>query len=199
MTVVTASANAYSCAMRLFAFAGALRRDSLNKKLARLAAAAAERAGATVDLADFREFDIPVYDGDVEATTGVPAGAQAMRARFAAADAFLISSPEYNFSIPGTLKNAIDWISRVNPSVFRGKCGMLCSASPSLVGGNRSLWALRVPLETLGATLHPDMFSLAQAHEAFDQAGDLKDPKLAARLEKMVDAFVATVRKVTAA
>ena len=184
--------------MRLFAFAGALRRDSHNKKLVRLAAAAAERAGATVDLADFREFDIPVYDGDVEAASGVPAGAQQLRARIGAADAFLISSPEYNASIPGTLKNAIDWLSRVNPSIFRGRFGMLCSASPSLVGGNRAAWALRVPLETLGATLHPDMFSLPQAHEAFDDAGNLKDAKLAARLEKIVQAFVATARKMAA-
>jgi NAD(P)H-dependent FMN reductase len=94
--------------MRLFAFAAALRRDSLNRKLVRLAAAAAERAGATVELADFHDFDMPLYDGDLEATSGVPEGARRLRERFLATDAFLISSPEYNFSMPGTLKNAID-------------------------------------------------------------------------------------------
>jgi chromate reductase, NAD(P)H dehydrogenase (quinone) len=183
--------------MRLFAFAAALRRDSLNRKLVRLAAAAAEKAGATVDLADFREFDMPLYDGDVEAATGAPEGARKLRERFAAADAFLIASPEYNFSIPGTLKNAIDWVSRINPPVWRGKPGLLLSASPSLVGGNRGLWTLRVPLEVLGACLHPDMFSLAQAHEAFDADGALKDAKMAARLEKTVAAFLTTARALT--
>jgi NAD(P)H-dependent FMN reductase len=180
--------------MRLFTFAAALRRDSLNRKLLRLAAQAAERAGAVVDLADFHEFDMPLYDGDVEAASGVPDGARKLHDRFAAADAFMISSPEYNFSIPGTLKNAIDWVSRMNPPVWRGKPGMLLSASPSLVGGNRSLWSIRVPFEATGACLHPDMFSLASAHQAFDEGGELKDAKLAARLDKMVAAFVATAR-----
>jgi NAD(P)H-dependent FMN reductase len=180
--------------MRLFAFAAALRRDSLNRKLVHLAVAAAERAGATVDLADFHEFDMPLYDGDVEAASGVPAGAQKLRERFLAADAFLISSPEYNFSIPGTLKNAIDWASRVNPYAWAGKPGLLLSASPSLVGGNRGLWALRVPLEATGACLHPDMFSLPTAHHAFDESGALKDAKSAARLEKTVAAFLVNAR-----
>ena len=180
--------------MRVFAFAAAFRRDSLNKKLVRLAAAAAERAGATLDLADFREFEMPLYDGDLEASAGVPPGAQKLRERVLGADAFMIASPEYNFSIPGTLKNAIDWVSRVQPSAWRGKPGLLLSASPSMVGGNRSLWVIRVPLETLGAHLYPEMFSLAQAHEQFDAAGNLKNPKLAERLEKTVTDFVATAQ-----
>jgi len=182
--------------MRLFAFAAALRGDSLNRKVLRLAVQAAERAGATVDHADFHEFDMPLYDGDVEASTGVPAAAQKLRERFLAADAFMISSPEYNFSIPGTLKNAIDWVTRVNPIAWRGKPGFLLSASPSLVGGNRGLWAVRVPLEATGAHLYPDMFSLAAAHEAFDQSGALKDAKMAARLDKTVAAFLTTAQAI---
>ncbi len=180
--------------MRVFAFAAALRRDSLNRKLIRQAVAAAERAGATVDLADFHEFDMPIYDGDVEAATGLPAGAQKLRERFLVADAFMIASPEYNYSMPGTLKNAIDWASRAQPYAWRRKPGFLLSASPSLVGGNRSLWALRVPLEATGACLHPDMFSLASAHQAFDDAGALEDTKLASRLEKMVAEFLLAAR-----
>jgi NAD(P)H-dependent FMN reductase len=176
--------------MRLFAFAAALRKNSLNRKLLRVAAASAEKAGATLDLADFHEFDMPLYDGDVEAASGVPAGAQRLRERFLDADAFMIASPEYNFSIPGTLKNAIDWVTRANPIAWRGKPGLLMSASPSLVGGNRGLWVARVSLEVTGAILHPDMFSLASAHEAFDEAGVLKDSKMAARLDKNVAAFL---------
>src|SRR5262245_14222491 len=181
--------------MQLVAFAAAFRKDSFNRKLVRLAAAAAERAGASVEVADFHEFAMPLYDGDVEAASGVPAGAQRLRDRIAAADAFMISSPEYNFSMPGTLKNAIDWVSRIpGPPVWRGKPGLLLSASPSQVGGNRALWAVRVPLECLGAHLHPEMFSLAQAHQAFDDAGALRDTKLAERLEKTVATFLRTAK-----
>ena len=183
--------------MHVFAFAAALRKDSLNAKLIRLAAAAAERAGATVDLVPFRTFDMPLYDGDLEEASGLPPGARLLRERFASADAFMIASPEYNYTIPGTLKNAIDWVSRAQPPVWRGKPGLLLSASPSLVGGNRSLWNLRVPLELLGAHLYPDMFSLAQAHEAFDEQGALKNAKLAQRLDATVAAFVRTAVALT--
>lgn len=185
--------------MRVFAFAASLRRDSLNRKLLRLVAATAERAGATVDLADFREFDMPLYDGDLEAASGPPPGALKLHERIAAADAFAIASPEYNFSIPGTLKNAIDWTSRIPSPAWRGKPGLLMSASPSAVGGNRALWAVRVPLECLGAQLQPDMFSLALAHQALDEAGALKDAKLQARLEKVVTAFLRTARAIAGA
>ena len=184
--------------MRLFTFAAALRRDSFNRKLIALAASAAEHGGVTVDRADFHEFDMPLYDGDVETATGIPPGARKLRERFLAADAFVIASPEYNFSVPGTLKNAIDWVTRVNPIAWRGKPGLLLSASPSLVGGNRGLWALRIPLEATGACLHPDMFSLASADKAFDANGALVDPKMAARLDKTVAAFLATASAIVA-
>jgi NAD(P)H-dependent FMN reductase len=177
--------------MRLFAFAASLRRESLNRKLLHLAVQAAERAGATVDHADFREFDMPLYDGDVEAASGIPAGAQQLRERFLGADAFMIATPEYNHSIPGTLKNAIDWASRMLPFAWRGKPGLLMSASPSVVGGNRGAAAARVPLETTGAILHPEMFALATADKAFDQTGALMDAKMAERLDKTVIRFVA--------
>ena len=83
----------------------------------------------------------------------------------------MIASPEYNASMPGVLKNVIDWVSRFRPQPFNGRQGLLLSASPSMAGGNRGLWALRIPLEHLGARVYPDMFSLAQAHEAFDAEG----------------------------
>jgi chromate reductase, NAD(P)H dehydrogenase (quinone) len=105
------------------------------------------------------------------------------------ADAVVISSPEYNFSIPGTLKNLIDWVSRENPMPWKGVRMLLMSASPSLVGGNRGLWATRVPLECCGAIVHPDMFSLASAYEAFDAQGNLKDQALSNRLKATVQTF----------
>ena len=170
-------------------FAASLRDESFNKKLAGIAARVARDAGAHVDLASMHDFDVPLYDGDVEAAKGIPAGAKALHDRLLASDAFIIASPEYNASMPGTIKNLIDWTSRFRPQPFDGKHGLVMSASPSLAGGNRGLWALRMPLEHLGARLFPDMFSLAMAHKAFD--GDqLADIALRSRFEKNVQAFL---------
>lgn len=175
--------------LRALVFGASLRGDSLNARLASVAARVATHHGAIVDVATMREFDCPAYDGDFEGTTGIPAGAVELRRRLEANDTFIIASPEYNASMPGYLKNAIDWVSRFRPQPFDTRHGLLLSASPSLVGGNRGLWSLRVPLEHLGARVYPDMFSLSMAHKAFD--GDrIADETLAARFDKTIAAFL---------
>lgn len=176
--------------MKILAFAASLRRDSLNRRLLDLAAGIARDAGADVDVAHFREFDMPLYDDDVK-EVAFPPGADEMRRRVEAADGLMIASPEYNYSVPGTLKNAVDWLSRYRPrQPFGGKTGVLLSASPSAVGGIRGLWALRIPLEGLGVTLHPDMFALAQADRAFGGDGGLADAALQRRLESLVAGYL---------
>jgi NAD(P)H-dependent FMN reductase len=102
----------------------------------------------------------------------------------------VISSPEYNASMPGVLKNSIDWVSRFSPQPFNERHALLLSASPSMAGGNRGLWSLRIPLEHLGARVYPDMFSLAQAHLAFDADSTIKDPVLQQRFEGNVENFM---------
>ncbi|MDQ3223986.1 MAG: NAD(P)H-dependent oxidoreductase [Gemmatimonadota bacterium] len=185
--------------MRLLAFAASLRRESVNRKLIALAVDLARDAKVEVDLADFHDFDMPLYDADLQAASGFPSGARELARRIEAADGLMIASPEYNYSIPGTLKNAIDWVSRMKPMPFRGKHGILLAASTSLVGGIRGLWALRVPLEGLGVTLYPDMFALAQAPQAFDERGKLKDPEVRERLIKMATGYFIMGRKLSAA
>ena len=175
--------------LRVLVFSASPRTDSFNTKLARLAAKHLVTLGATVDLAPIRDFDVPAYDSDVEARAGIPAGAQELKRRLSEDDAFVIVSPEYNASMPGSLKNLIDWTSRSRPQPFHERHGLLLSASPSMGGGNRGLWALRVPLEHLGARVFPDMFSLAMAHKAFsgDRIGDVA---LQHRFEKNLEAFL---------
>lgn len=143
-----------------------------------------------VDLADFADFDLPLYHGDLNAEKGIPANAKKFISRMHAAKATIISSPEYNFSSPGTLKNLIDWVSRETPMPWRGQHILLISASPSMVGGNRGLWHTRVPLESCGAFVYPDMFSLATAHESFDTDGNLKDKNLQQRLQQLLESFL---------
>jgi chromate reductase len=174
-------------------FAASLREGSLNARLASLAAEVIDANGGDVDLASLAEFDCPSFNGDVQEREGLPAGALEMRRRLERCDAFVVSSPEYNASMPGVLKNVIDWVSRSNPQPFNELQGLLLSASPSMVGGNRGAWALRVPFEHLGARVYPDMFSLAQAHQAFDDAGRLANRELRERFQTNIVNFMDAV------
>jgi len=176
--------------LRVLIFSASLRTESLNSRLARLAKKIIEHNGVTVDFASMQEFECPSFNQEVEVKGTVPNGAIEFRNRLLANDAFVISSPEYNASIPGHLKNAVDWVSRFRPQPFNERHALLMSASPSLAGGNRGLWALRIPFEHLGARVFPDMFSLAAAHKAFDDQGNLYDAKLAKRFEDNLIAFI---------
>lgn len=176
--------------MKVLVFAGSMRAASLNKRLAKVAAGALARAGAEVDLADFREFEVPLYDGDLETASGVPAGAQALASRLQRAGSLCLVTPEYNHSIPGTVKNAIDWLSRIRPSPLANVPALVMSASPGLAGGSRAAWAVKVPLELLGMLVYPGIFTLAQANQRFGPDGGLKDDDLAERLEKLCEDFV---------
>jgi chromate reductase, NAD(P)H dehydrogenase (quinone) len=175
--------------LKVLVFGASLRADSLNRQLAALAARFAQQNGATIDQASMRDFDVPSYDGDLEKEQGIPRGAEELKRRLLDNDAFIVSSPEYNGSMPGAFKNLIDWTSRFRPQPFDGKHGLLLSASPSMGGGNRGLWALRMPFEHLGARIYPDMFSLAQAHKALVN-GDIADVALRARFDKNLQAFL---------
>lgn len=175
--------------MRIFMFAASVRKESVNKKLINLSASLIKDKHE-IDLADFREFDMPLYDGDLNAEKGLPEAAKQFIIRMQKADGMMISSPEYNFSMPGTLKNLIDWISRDTPMPWKNRQILLMSASPALVGGNRGLWNTRVPLETCGAFVYPEMFSLASAYSAFNEAGELMDASLQKRLKSNLDEFL---------
>jgi chromate reductase, NAD(P)H dehydrogenase (quinone) len=175
--------------IRFLVFSASLRAGSLNSKLITLAEKAIQKIGAVADVADMREFDCPSFNFDEEQDKNVPAGAETFRERLLANDAFIISSPEYNASMPGILKNAIDWVSRFRPQPFNERHCLLMSASPSMAGGNRGLWSLRVPLEHLGSRVFPDMFSLAMAHQAFNADGILMNPTLAQRFDSNISAF----------
>lgn len=175
--------------LRFLLFSASLRSGSLNTKLITLAGGLIEKNGGIVDLASIKEFDAPFFDQDVEDKGGFPDGIKEFQKRLLASDALIISSPEYNSSMPGCLKNIIDWTSRFRPQPFNERQVLLMSASPSLVGGNRGLWTLRIPFEHLGARVYPDMFSLAAAHKAFTPEGKL-DTVLEQRFEDNIAAFM---------
>lgn len=175
--------------VRFLLFSASLRAGSFNTRLASLARGVIESHGGTVDTAAMSEFDCPSYSQDEQAKA-FPRGAEELRRRIEASDAFVIASPEYNGTAPGLLKNSIDWVSRFRPQPFNAKQALLLSASPSMVGGNRGLWSLRVPLEHLGTRVYPDMFSLAQADKAFADDGSLVNQQLGKRLEQTIVGFM---------
>ena len=120
--------------LRLLVFSVSLRIESLNTRLAKLAATVGEKNGAVVDFANMEEFDCPSFNGNDEEKSGIPSGAAEFRKRILANDAFIIACPEYNGSMPGLIKNSIDWTSRFRPQPFNEKHGLLMSASPSMAG-----------------------------------------------------------------
>ncbi|MBN9287745.1 MAG: hypothetical protein BGO43_03025 [Gammaproteobacteria bacterium 39-13] len=182
--------------MQFLMFAASLQQNSVNKKLINLAAKLTKNAGHEADLADFNEFDLPLYNADIQ-NQGFPSNVTHFITRMQKAKGLIISSPEYNFSMPGTLKNLIDWVSRVSPMPWQKQNILLLSASPSLVGGNRGLWCTRIPLECCGALVYPDMFSLASANQAFADDGQLHDAQLQTRLTNTLNGFFSLVEKLS--
>ncbi len=179
--------------LRILVFSASLRKGSLNTTLAKLAASVIEKNGGIVDFANMSEFDCPSLNQDLEVDNFHPPGAEEFRKRILANDAFIISSPEYNGSMPGFLKNTIDWVSRFRPQPFNEKHALLMSASPSMGGANHGLWSLRIPLEKLGTNIFSSMFSLATAHKAFTPGGVIADETLAKRFEENLVAFMKLV------
>jgi chromate reductase len=186
---------------KILAFAGSSRTGSYNKKLIHVGAQAARAAGAEVTLIDLSDFPLPLYDGDLESTRGMPENAKKIKALMREHHGFLISSPEYNSSITGLLKNTIDWASRTESEdepdlvCFRGKVVSLLSASPGALGGLRGLVTLRSILGNIGVIVLPAQVAISAAHEAFNEAGALKDERKAKQVADVARALVETTRK----
>ena len=182
--------------MRVLTISGSLRPDSLNTLLLR---AAEEQAPAGVQLVRFNELAaIPPFHGERSDPGERPAAVRELREQIEAADAVLIATPEYNGSIPGVLKNALDWVSTPFPdNVLRGKPVAVIGAS---TGGYGGMWAqaeLRKVLGLTGARVVNGDLSLARAHEHFDQAGTLAAPH-GGRLSQVLDTLLAEVQPVAA-
>ena len=180
--------------IKVLVFAGSARRDSLNKKLARLAAAAAEKTGAEVTYIDLNDYPMPIYHGDEEAATGIPENGKKLKALFKSHQALIIASPENNSSVSSLLKNTIDWLSRADGTEsgmvpFKDKTALLIAASPGPFGGVRGLNHLRDIISRLGVLTWPDMMTVGNADTAFTDTGAFVDGKQQARLEKLVAAM----------
>jgi chromate reductase len=171
---------------RILCLPGSLRRDSWNL---RLLAEAVRTAPKGLELSLFEGLAaVPMFNEDIEQAE--PAGVHQLRSAVAMADGLLVATPEYNHSFPGVLKNAIDWLSRGSPSVLVDKPVAIIGASAGRWGTRLAQAALRQVLTATEARVMPaPMLFVAQANECFDVDGQLRDPKLAAGLLGVVDAF----------
>ncbi len=184
---------------RILVFAGSARRESLNKRLARVAEQAARDAGGEVTYLDLDDYPMPVYHGDLEAQQGMPENALKVRSLFMGHDALLIASPENNQSISALLKNVIDWLSRdigdgkgANSGLapYRGKVAGIMNATPGPYGGVRHLYHLRQVLSGLGVIVLPSQVQLARADQAFEVTGALKDERAANAVKSLAKSLV---------
>ncbi|TRW48679.1 NAD(P)H-dependent oxidoreductase [Aliidiomarina halalkaliphila] len=165
--------------MKLLVFAGSLRKASLNRKLAKHIARAAEAEGCEVIYLDLNDYPLPVYNGDIE-DQGMPENVHRLQELMRNADGFLISTPEYNGAVPAVVKNTLDWMSRKQKNgdsggqLFQAKVAGICSASPGALGGLRALLLLRDQLAKLGMWVAPTQFALSKASEQFHDDDSLK-------------------------
>jgi chromate reductase len=174
--------------MRILGISGSLRRGSHNLTLLR---AAATQLPPHAEFEEYRDLAaIPAYNEDLD-TTAAPAAVRSLRQAIATADTVIIATPEYNGSVPGALKNAVDWASRPWPNnSLRGKPVSVIGASAGLFG---AVWAqaeLRKILTTIGAEVIDDELPIGQADQAFDRRGQLADPELRDRLAEVVAAVL---------
>jgi chromate reductase, NAD(P)H dehydrogenase (quinone) len=179
----------------VIAVCGSYRSKSLNRKLFRLAVREATSLGLSIEEVDLKTLGLPVYDGDIEEGEGLPASVKELKTRIAAAPGLLIVSPEYNGSVPGGLKNFIDWLSRPPGNCFAGRVVSINNASDGAFGGARSTLALKVIFSHLGAWVVPGAMNLPKADQAFDEGGELKEAWAKKALAGAMARFAEGVRR----
>ncbi len=169
-------------ALKILVIPGSLRTGSLNAKLAAVAAHEIAQAGAEVTRISLSDFPLPIYDGDLQARSGVPKQAVNLKRMIGAHHGVLMVTPEYNSSVPALVKNTIDWVSRVQDphesrgQVFRERAFAIAAASGGRLGGTRALAALRLILTACHATVVPNQLALSFAEDAYDDMERLKHP-----------------------
>jgi chromate reductase len=184
--------------LNVISICGSLRSGSYNGIVQRALPALAPEGLLVRPAPSFSEF--PLYNADVQAASGFPAAVNALADAIRAADGVIIVSPEYNFSIPGGLKNAIDWVSRLQNQPLAGKPIALQSASPGPLGGGRVQYDLRRAMVFLDAFVlnKPEIFIGSCAGKLDDKTGEIKDETTCNLIKQQLAAFATFIERVAA-
>jgi chromate reductase len=186
----------------ILAFSGSTRSDSFNKKILKISVQGARDAGANVTVIDLLEYELPLYDGDLERDGGIPSNGTKLKKLFLAHQGILLALPEYNSSFSAVFKNVIDWVSRPTPeeieplSCFKNKIAALTSASTGKLGGMRGLVHARAMLENINVMVIPTQVCVANAPTLFDERDNLKDKKLSQSLENLGAELADLIKKI---
>jgi chromate reductase len=189
--------------VKILIIPGSLRTGSLNARLAAVVAKEFALANVGVTRLSLDDYPLPIYDGDVESKSGVPKSALNLERMMSAHHGIVFVTPEYNSSLPPLLKNAIDWVTRVEErgrskgQVFRERAFAMASASEGRFGGSRCLSALRLILSSCRATVIPNQLALSFAGEAYDDAEKLKHKADADALRAMVTQLIDVAQHMT--
>lgn len=184
--------------MRIAIIPGSLRAGSYNRKLAHVAEEILKRHDGETDVIDLKDHPLPVYDGDLEESDGIPDACWKLKARIASAHSVVVCSPEYNGGTPGMLKNTLDWTTRGGSNPWSGKVVMLMGASDGPWGTNRMQPSLRASFAVMGALVIPQTVTIPRASTVWDEAGKLLDENLPGRVEKALAGLMDVTRKMTA-
>lgn len=188
---------------KLLFLAGSARKESLNKKLASAAANLANQKDVKATYIDLADFDMPIYNEDIERENGLPENAKHLKKLFQDHDGFFIASPEYNSSFSALLKNALDWISRPHEenepglTAFRGKVAALGAVSLGAMGGLRGLVPLRMVLGNIGVHVIPTQIAVGSGLEAFNENGLVNEAQKK-MLDSVITEFVNVAKKLNA-
>lgn len=181
--------------MKLLAFAASHRPESLNYKLVQLAAKKARELGAEVEIVEYGEFDMPIYNDTQSDNPPVITKKFAEKCEFM--DGIIIAMPEYNWSFPASLKNIIDWTSRISPAPLAGKTILLMSATTGARGGIAGLQQLKSPMEALHSFIFHKVFPLSHAQNAFSENGELKDQKQQELFFNIIKDYISFTKKLS--
>lgn len=189
---------------KILVFAGSTREGSYNKRLAKAVRNAIENNNAEATLIDLKDYPMPLYDGDLEKSNGLPEMAAKFKQQLEDHDSFFVVSPEYNGFFPAVLKNVIDWATRNKEGQgslesFANKVAAVSAASPGAIGGLRTLFSIRQLLTNIKVLVIPDQVAVGNAADVISEDGEISDEKIKKQLDTIANKLVTTTKKLHSA
>ena len=184
--------------VKILVFAGSTRKDSVNKKVARTCTKILEGLGTKATFIDLKDYDMPLYDGDIEEEKGLPKNTKKLKEVIKEHEGLVIVSPEYNAGMSGVLKNVIDWVTRKEQgeeALLAGKTAAILAATPGSMGGIRGLYHLRHVLTGIRMQVLPTQLGIPNAYGLFDEQGKINDEETKEKITNYMKELIKLSKK----